>query len=142
MTDFISTDPAVTPEVPAKPAIQYPMNWMDRLSVSTPSPSLEGRLEAHFVPYRKIYAEDGVTVLGSELQCPPDPAKVRSIVSETLFASCQVTPEQGAAVVAAVAAAAQGGYLRALAMAALMESINEEGIAQGVFTAPNQEVPV
>ena len=141
MTDFISTDPVVVPEVPAIPAKEYPLNWMDSLRVSTPSPNMEGRLEARFIPYRRVYAEDGVTVIAAELKTPFDAKDVKTVVSETLFASCVVSPEQQAQIGQMLYQASAGGFLRALAMAAIMESVNQEGMQQGVFQAPAQPTP-
>lgn len=130
--DLKGKDEAVVPAVAEK---KFPLWYMRQCSIMSGSPT-DMRVYTEHIRYRRIYAEDGTTVIGAEFISPETDKDVKVIEKNIPPDTIIPSVEQEALVNQTIQQFMQsGGNLMALTFASMLLCVREEGIAQGVFEA-------
>ena len=136
--DLERKEVSVTPAVAEK---AFPLDYMTLIRIDLSPESLS--VYSEFTPYRRILAEDGVTVIGEELKSPVSTPDITVIQKTYSGADMQKTPEQEAHAAQTIGRfMAEGGDLFALVWAGMLLCVKQEGIVQGKFAAPATPPPV
>jgi hypothetical protein len=124
--DLVNTTAKV---IPAQQEITYPLLFMRKCLINGSQNGLS--IYTEHIPYRRILAEDGVTVIGGEMK-PEADGDIIVITKDVPLDAVSPNADSESLITSTIGQyIANGGNIMSLAFASMLLCVQQEGIIQG-----------
>jgi hypothetical protein len=124
--DLVNTTAKV---IPAQQEITYPLLFMRKCLINGSQNGLS--IYTEHIPYRRILAEDGVTVIGGETK-PEADGDIIVITKDVPLDAVSPNADSESLIASTIGQyVANGGNIMSLAFASMLLCVQQEGIIQG-----------